>query len=242
VRAPAHGDRIDSTMRQEGTPMTTTTPMDTAPDRAGPLVDYVSIVARPASYRRIAYLLLGLPLGTLWFTGLATAITTSISLLVVALVGIPMLWATGHAVRVFANVERRAAQALLDRDLPAVPVVDSHGNVWQRLRAMSGDRDRWRELGYLLLRFPAGIATFTVAAAALTTPFALALAPIQARISDHPFGDWALSSRMETAATSPWSWLLVPAGAATLVAAFHLLHRLAEACGAWTTAWLTPTP
>jgi hypothetical protein len=227
--------------------MTTTTPITATENTTSSRIDprmpwrrFVSVVTQPASYRRIAYLLLGLPLGTLWFAVLVSAITTSISLLVVALVGIPMLWATWHAVRAFANVERHAVNVLLDRQVPTVPEAGGKGNVWVRLRSMTCQRDRWRELGYLFLRFPAGIATFTIAVVALTTPVTIALAPLQARIADHPFGDWALSSRMETAAASPWSWLLVPLGAAMLVLAFHLLNRLADACGDLTAAWLTP--
>ncbi|HET7655030.1 MAG TPA: sensor domain-containing protein [Acidimicrobiales bacterium] len=184
--------------------------------------------------RRIAYLLLGFPLGTAWFALFVTAVSVSLSMVVVALIGIPMLWATWLAVRACANVERFAANTLLDRDVPLAPMTTGTGNVWARLRAMSGDRRRWAELRYLFLRFPAGIATFTAALTALTVPVMVAVAPIQARIDDHPFGDWALSGRMEDVAASPWAWLLVPLGAVLLVAAVYLLNRLADACGRWT--------
>ena len=55
---------------------------------------------------------------------------------------------------------------------------------------MTSDRSRWRELGYLVLRFPVGVATFTAAVTALTAPVMVAYAPFQARRVDHPFGDW----------------------------------------------------
>ena len=186
------------------------------------------------THRRVAYLLLGFPLGTAWFALLVTAVSVSLSLVVVALIGIPMLWATWLGVRACANVERYAANALLDRDVPFASMTTGTGNVWARLRSMSRDRQRWAELRYLFLRFPAGIATFTVALTALTVPVMVAVAPIQARVDVHPFGDWALSARMEDVATSPWSWLLVPLGALLLLGALHLLNRLADACGRWT--------
>ena len=199
---------------------------------------FFGVVAHPDSYRRIAYLLLGLPLGTAWFAALVSAVSVSASMLVVALIGVPMLWATWHAVRAFANVERHAANVLLDQHVPLAPMTAGTGNVSARLRSVSRDRDRWRELGYLLLRFPVGIATFTATVAAITTPITIAVAPIRARVQDHPFGDWAYSSTMEDAAAAPWAWLLVPVGVALLFAAFHLLNRLAAACGRWTGAWL----
>jgi hypothetical protein len=199
------------------------------------------VVARPQTYRNVAYLLLGLPLGTLWFTLLVSGVSVGISLLAVALLGIPILLGVWYATRVFANVERAAANRLLDLRLAPAPVASGgHGNVWKRLRAMTIDRGRWRELGFLLARFPIGIATFTAAAVALATPGLIAYAPFAARGEHEPFGDWALSSTMEDVASTPvWSWLLVPLGAALLIGSLHLLNVLARASGRFTTAALT---
>jgi hypothetical protein len=198
------------------------------------------VVARPQSYRRIAYLLLGLPLGTVWFTVLVTGVSVGISMLVVALLGIPILWGMWYIVRAFANVERGTTNALLGRHVPLAPLSSSdRGNVWVRLRSMSRDRDRWRELAYLMLRFPVGIATFTVAVTAIATPFVVAYAPFSARYGgDHPFGEWSQSARLEDIASSTWAWFLIPFGAVMLIAAFHLLNALANACGRWAQSWL----
>lgn len=198
------------------------------------------VVARPQTYRNIGYLLLGLPLGTAWFTVLISGFTTAVSLLVVALLGVPMLVGMWYATRAFANLERATTSALLGGRLPLAPMASTaRGNPWVQLRAMSRDRDRWRELAYLLLRFPVGIATFTAAVTAVATPLLVAYAPFNVRyVDEHPFGDGALSSRMEDVASSPWAWLLVPLGLAMLVASLHLLNALARACGRWTRAWL----
>lgn len=211
------------------------------PGRTSPLRRIFGVVTQPQSYRNIGYLLLGLPLGTAWFTVLVSGYTTAISIVVVALLGIPMLVGMWYLTRAFANVERSTANVLLGRQLAPAPMAAPHqGNLWVRLRSMSNERDRWRELGYLLLRFPVGIATFTAAVTAITTPFMVAYAPFLVRYgsNDHPFGDWAQSSRMEDIASSSWAWLLVPLGVALLVAAFHLMNALARSCGRWTAAWL----
>ncbi len=209
-------------------------------DRTSVVRRGVGVVARPQTYRNIAYLLLGLPLGTLWFSLLVTGVSVGISMLVVALLGIPILLGVWYSTRAFANVERLAANRLLGLRLAPAPMASGgHGNLWTRLRVMTADRGRWREFGYLFARFPIGIATFTATAVALATPALVAYAPFAARREHEPFGDWALSSTMEDVATTPtWSWLLVPLGAVMLIGSLHLLNQLARACGRFAAAGL----
>jgi hypothetical protein len=208
-----------------------------------PVHRFFGVVARPQSYRNIAYLLLGLPLGTLWFSVLVSVASVSVSMLVVALLGIPMLIGMWYAVRAFANVERAVASTLLDQHVDQAPMAAGvSGNLWARFKGMSSDRARWREFGYLMLRFPAGIATFTLAVTALSVPAAVAYAPISARFvdeSDDAFGNWFWSNELhDFASDNPWSWALIPAGIVLLFAAFHLLNATARGCGRWTAAWL----
>ncbi|MGZ4790934.1 MAG: sensor domain-containing protein, partial [Ilumatobacteraceae bacterium] len=154
---------------------------------------------------------------------------------------IPMLVGIWYLTRALANVERRTANVLLGRQLATAPMASpDRGNLWVRLRSMTNDRTRRRELGYLLLRFPAGIATFTMAVTALTTPIMVSYAPFAARYDhSHPFGNSSISSTIsDVASSSPWSWLFVPAGLAMLIGAFHLLNSVTKACGRWTTKWL----
>lgn len=201
---------------------------------------FFGVVARSQTYRNIGYLLLGLPLGTLWFSILVTLTSVSVSMLVVALLGIPLLVGSWYAVRALANVERGVASVLLDEHVAQQPMAAGvSGNLWVRLRDMSRERDRWRELGYLMLRFPAGVATFTLAVAALTVPVMIAYTPIYARFADESFGNWFWSSELQDfAGSNPWSWALLPAGLLVLFAALHGLNALARACGRWTAAWL----
>jgi hypothetical protein len=202
---------------------------------------FVGVVSEGRTYRNLAYLLLGLPLGTAWFTVLVTGLAVGGSLVVVALVGVPVLLLVWWSSRLFANVERFVARRLLGSDLRAAPWdLGGPGGVWSRLRRMTADRARWRELGYLLLRFPAGIATFTIAAAVLTASASIAYAPVHVRIDDRePFGSWRYSQRLESVAGhGPWCWLLIPAGVLALVVCLHGLNALARACGRWSTASL----
>jgi hypothetical protein len=206
--------------------------------RPSALLRFVGVVAQPSTYRNLAYLLLGLPLGTIWFAAIVSGVSIAASMVVVALLGIPMFVGVWYLTRAFANVERVTANALLGEQLPIAPMHSPSGNVWVRLRSMTRDKDRWRELGYLLLRFPVGIATFSAAVTAISTPFLVAYAPFVARNDAQPFGDWALSSRMEDVASSAWAWFLIPLGVLLLIASFHLMNGMARACGRWATAWL----
>ncbi len=196
--------------------------------------NFFGILARADSYQAIAYLLLGLPLGTIWFAVLVTGAAVGISMLIVALLGIPILLAMWYVVRVSANVERGVANALLGTAIPFAPVPSGHGgNVWRRLQALSREGDRWRELWFLLLRFPAGIATFTLAVTALAVPVAVGWAPFT-----DDFGTWDHSETLEDIASSPRSWFLVPLAVVLLVAALHLLAATGRLCARWAESWL----
>jgi len=206
---------------------------------------FFGVVRSSQTYRNLAYLLLGLPLGTAWFVALVTAVSVGISTLVVALAGIPILIGAWFATRLFANIERRAANTLLGLDLPLAPHAGAGGNLWVRLRSMCSDRDRWRELGYVLLRFPVGVATFTATLVLPAVAASIAYAPFYARLDDgHSFGSWTvgdthISARFEHfASTSPWAWVMVPVGALVFFAAFHALNGIAKLCGAWAKAQL----
>jgi hypothetical protein len=209
-------------------------PTHTPAARRTPIRRFFGVVGQAQSYRNIGYLLLGLLVATAWFTLLVTAISVSLSLIVVALLGIPLLLGTWYAVRAFANVERGLANVLLGTNLRPAPMASrQRGNPWARLLGMSRERDRWRELAYLFVRIPVGIATFVIAVVALAVPLALVWAPIEAHRVDG-FGNWSGSSELHDAANSTWAWGLIPLGLGLFVVSIHLLNGLAGRCGRWT--------
>jgi hypothetical protein len=207
--------------------------------RRSPLRRFLGAVGDAQSYRNIGYLLLGLVLATAWGVLVVSAVAVSLSLLVVALLGIPLLIGTWYLIRAFANVERGLAKVLLGQNIRLAPMATtSGGNLWVRLVAMSRERARWRELAYLVLRVPVGIATFAVAVVALAVPLAVIWAPFHALHVDD-FGDWSGSDELQDVASSwPWLWGLVPVGLGMLVGSIHLLNRFAVRCGRWAAAWL----
>ena len=157
----------------------------------------------PVTYRRLAYLLLGLPLGTIWFTCLVTLWSLCFGFIVTPLV-IPAAIALAYATRGFTVVEADLARALLDVDA-RVPAISSR---WDRPGGR-GCADLfgpgfWRAQGFLwtrwLLGFPAGVADGGAAgccAGMITGPIWI---PVRAR----RLQTWA--SGTSTRSCSRWRW------------------------------------
>jgi signal transduction histidine kinase len=115
-------------------------------------------LANPVTYRRLGYLLVEVPLGTIWFTALVTLWSLAFGLLVTPLV-IPVVLLLAAATRGFIAVEVGLARSLLDIDAH-VPSMSAVGGNWRaRMRAQFGP-GFWRAQGYLwtrwFLAFPAG--------------------------------------------------------------------------------------
>ncbi len=202
---------------------------------------FFGVATEAQTYRNALYLLLGLPVGTLWFTLIVTSLTVSASLVVVALIGLPMLLGSWYVVHGLAVVDRSVAVELLRVEVaPITSMPTGSTGFWRRLRHVSTDRRRWRELGYLLLRFPAGIATFTVAVTLPTVAAAVSYTPFYLWLDDDGWGEWPLSDTLESmGSTWPWSWVLVPAGALIAVGSLHVMNALARSCGRWTSSALS---
>jgi hypothetical protein len=195
---------------------------------AGAGNSFWGVAVKGQSYRNILYLLLGLPLGTLYFTVFVTGASVGLSLMVLALVGIPLLIGLWYVIRSLMSFERGLATLLLEVDiapLPAAPRVT--GGLWKRFVALWSDRGTWRGIQYLVLRFPAGIATFTIAVTLTATSLAMAFAPTYMWSSD----DLTWADR--TYDPFPWSFALVPVGIVFFFVSLHVMNALATVSGRW---------
>ncbi len=111
------------------------------------------------TYRRLAYLLLGLPFATAWFAALMALWNITLGVLVTPLV-IPAAIALAYGTRWMASVEAGVTHALLGIDA-RVPAISIAGSSWRvRARNLFGP-GFWRAQGYLwtrvLLGFPAAL-------------------------------------------------------------------------------------
>ena len=198
---------------------------------------FFGVIKEPRSYRTIIFLLLGLPLGTFYFTVLVTGVSVGVSMLIVALLGIPILIGLWYVVRGFMHFERTLAMNLLEVDIaPIAPVPQSSGGLWTRFKTLMADQPTWRGFWYLLLRFVAGVATFTIAVTLIAVSLGLAFGPTFSWASDDLdwFG-WTIDP-------FPWSFAAVPVGIVLVFVSFHVMNAVADLCGRWARASLGGKP
>jgi signal transduction histidine kinase len=121
------------------------------------------VVKRPLHQqigRDFVYLAAGLPLGVLWLTFLATAISFGIGTLVI-IVGIPTLAITLAIVRFGANRERERAALILGAPIPSAhrPMPDGF---WKRWRVRITDPASYKDFAFLVILSILGIVSASV--------------------------------------------------------------------------------
>ncbi|MEV4748852.1 sensor histidine kinase [Streptosporangium amethystogenes subsp. fukuiense] len=131
----------------------------------------------PMTWRAVPYLLVSLFHGLAWFAFLASVIPLSLALVIVW-IGLPLLALTMLAWRGVAMLERRFLRLAFGVDIPT-PYRPSEGdNLFLRWKDMFVDPATWKDLLYLLLLLPIGIAEFTVSAVLWTLGLGLTVAPL----------------------------------------------------------------
>ena len=180
----------------------------------------------PRTYGRIVYLLLALPLGVVEFTLLVTAISFGFGT-AITLIGIPVLIGTVWAWRWLAELERGLFARLVGVEIPSPYRPDPVGaRWWRRVAARLADPATWKDLAFLLLQFPLGIVSFTVATTVLGVGFAALFAP--AYFWALPDDSWFADIDLDMV----WGAIaLVPLGAIVLLLGIPGLNALGRLYG-----------
>jgi signal transduction histidine kinase len=128
-------------------------------------------------------MLLSFVLGIFWISALAFMFSLGLGLLF-AVIGIPILAATVLVWITGARFERERIAIYLDelipspyRFLPSGPLF-SREVIRSRVRLFTTDSAVWRDLLYLVLLFPIGIAEFAITITALTLPLPMITMPL----------------------------------------------------------------
>jgi two-component system, OmpR family, phosphate regulon sensor histidine kinase PhoR len=130
------------------------------------------------TYLRIFYLLLAFPLGILYFVVIVTGLSVGVGLAIV-IVGFPILLVTLLCWLLFGRIERELAIHLLGAQIRPMSVPDpARRSAWQRLLRTLGDPVTWKSLVYVLLEFPFGVFSFTLAVVLITISLTLVLYPV----------------------------------------------------------------
>lgn len=150
------------------TPTSTTTPPAVSAPAAAGQFSSGGLIA--STWFAVIHLLLNMPLGIAYFAVLAVAVSLGLGLLI-TLLGIPILIASGGIVRALGNFERARTNAFLGTSLrnPYRPSAPDAGWI-ARLTSVVKDPSTGRDFLYLMLRMPIGLFTFT----AMVTVWSLA--------------------------------------------------------------------
>jgi len=132
----------------------------------------------------LIYLLLSLPIGILYFVVLITGFSLGAGLLI-TLVGIPILVAMIFVTYILGDLDRKMTSLLLGVNIAKPEARPSNDDSARAiLVAQVKSLQFWKELGYLLLKMPLGVISFTisivlvaVSLAFIAAPFILTYAP-----------------------------------------------------------------
>jgi signal transduction histidine kinase len=127
--------------------------------------------------------LAGFVVGIAAFVVIVTGLSLGYSLLVLALVGLPLLGLTLRLASWFAVAERARVGLMLGVRIPAWPAESRTGYRWGILphwRTL-GERATWGELGYGLLRLPFSAVAFTLSLAAWAAGLVMLALPLYNR-------------------------------------------------------------
>jgi signal transduction histidine kinase len=173
--------------------------------------------------RSLAYLVTGMIAGV---AGLLWSIvaTVTVAVLSVTQLGGPAFLAAGWVTRRFAGLERRRAALRLGApiDAPYVPVTAD--TIGRRVAAVAAQPATWRDLAWLVVLFPVGLATGVAAVVATVVDLGAVTAPLWAWAVPNPRAPFPADPLMTTTAGR---LALVPVGLLLLPVVARLDRALA---------------
>ena len=139
---------------------------------------FFGVYSDPRSYLSLAYMLLSLATGILYFTFVMTGASLSIGLAVL-IVGVPFFLLFVGTARVLALAEGRIVESMLGTRMPRRPVHPGAPAKWTtRVIEMLKDPRTWGTLLYLGLMLPLGIFYFMFALLGVLVSVVMFVAPI----------------------------------------------------------------
>jgi len=192
---------------------------------------FFGVIIDPQSYLNIVYLLVAFPLGTFYFVFLVTGLSLGFGL-IITLVGIPILLLVLAGSWALCKLERNVAITMLKEDIPPASSQPMSQGLWSRIKMHLTNRATWTGILYLLLKFPVGTATFTIAVTLISVSLGLLTAPIYYSFVDMGWGVWNIDMLWE-------AFVLTIIGIPMVFISLHLLNTTATAFVGMTRAMLS---
>lgn len=207
-----------------------------------PQCGVLEVVAHPQSYRNLLYLILSFPLGLVYFVVLVVGMALGFGMSLLWL-GAFVLLGTFLTVRGFTAFERKLARGLLRTSIPPLRSArrqtqpNSQRTIFEKSRALVTSKESWTGIGYLLLKFPMGLASFVLTVCLVPVSIALALSPVLVTIPplEMEMGDWIVDTPLEAA---PFSIAGIMLG----FFALHILNGMAWLHAKWAKLCLKRMP
>lgn len=205
-------------------------------------VEHDGTSPRPPLAGSLAYLLMNLPWGILWFTLLVTLTAVGVSTMIIW-VGLPIVALAVLLCRGGAQVERARTYALLRTYVPVPYRTLPDGGQAARWKARLREGATWRDLSYFVLLLPVSIVQFTLIVAFWSTSLGLTGLPVYYRFLPggayhFPGNDLRWISVNSTIEALPWAAL----GVLCVVLSVQLTRALAGAHARMARALLGPSP
>lgn len=134
-------------------------------------------LASPYTVLASVHLLADIVVGAVAFSIVFTMLVLSGSLLVLALLGVPLWVLTVHIVRLLSIFERARFRLTLGMTLPR-PALPPRGPFLQYARSLATSAVVWRQIAYYLLLLPWGVLAFTLTMIAWTVPLTFIALPL----------------------------------------------------------------
>ena len=201
---------------------------------------HFKVVWQGRTWKAMAYLLAGLPLGVLWFSWSVTIYVTGAALAIIW-VGIPILAVAQLSMRGIGAVERAHANQLLGSMIESPdpvtprPGAERQSSGWMRAVNWGGshihDAHGWRVFAWTIFRGVMGPIGFALALAALVVPWTVLFAAIMFTLVDLgavtiPW-DQAGDLGVQPWWWSDWLYLLYPLSVLLMVPAAWLVRGIA---------------
>ena len=172
-----------------------------------------------------------LVMAIVWFVVTVTGVALSVGLLPVFLLGVPVFLGLGWAVHGLSMLERARIRFFLGIEIGASPPPP------RAPRKALKHAPTWRSLGYALLHFPLGVATFAITIAAWGASVSLVTMPFWLHHVPSRRADlWVV-----TATDQPTAWALAGFGVLIAVMAVVLTYALTTLEGELARSLLGPT-
>ncbi len=139
---------------------------------------FLKIVVSPQAYLNLLYLLAAFPLGVFYFVFLVSGLSLGISLVIVW-IGLPILVLVGAIWWLMARFEYSMANQVLKEDLYSISIPPNENlDLVARFKLYFTNPFTWKSLLYLFIKFPLGIATFTILATLVSLTIMLIGMPV----------------------------------------------------------------